>query len=115
MAHCDPISDQAGQFVGQMNNCIVLDVRVVADFDSVDVSSDNGVVPDAGMIAEGDIAQDNGTACNVDVFTEPWLLPEKGIELRVNFIHGLFDEEPLDVFPQQVGLQVYGVADFALS
>src|SRR5204862_16463 len=43
----DIIAHKAGELIGEVQNSVVLNVRVLADNDSVDVSAQDGVVPDA--------------------------------------------------------------------
>ena len=85
----DVVAEQAGKIIGQMEDGIVLDVAVVADDDAVDVGSRDGVVPDAGMIAHGDIAQNDSAFRNIHPIAEGRLLVEKSLELSFQFVHGL--------------------------
>ena len=51
MSDGDVIAQHTFQFVGQVEDRIVLNVRVVADDDAVDVPAEHGVKPNAGEIA----------------------------------------------------------------
>ena len=59
VADGDPVADEDGIFVAHaVEDGAVLHVGVGADADGVDVAADDGVHPDAGVLAEGDIADD---------------------------------------------------------
>ena len=55
------VADEARQILGEMHHGVVLDVGVAANNDPVDVAAQDGVVPDAGMIADFHIANDAAT------------------------------------------------------
>ena len=81
VADGDPVADEAGEVVRKVKHGVILHVAVVADDDAVDVAPDDGVVPDAGAIADFHIADHHGAPGDVNAFTEPWFLPEKLIQL----------------------------------
>ena len=74
MAYGDVIAQDTGEVVRQMQDGVVLDVRVVADDDAVDVAPEHGVAPDARVIAQGHIAQHDGALGDIDAFAEGRLL-----------------------------------------
>ena len=66
---------------GDMNHGVVLNIAVMADDNAVDVATQNGVVPDAGMVAERDIADDDAGAGDINVLANRWFFAQKCIEL----------------------------------
>ena len=52
----DMVAQDARMVVGEVQDGVVLDVGAAADFDAVDVSAQHGAIPDAGFVAESDIA-----------------------------------------------------------
>jgi hypothetical protein len=69
-----------------MKHHVVLDVRVVADHDPVDVAPKHGVVPDTGIIAQGDVAQHNRAPGDIDRFAQRRPSAQKFVELFVEFV-----------------------------
>lgn len=61
----DIIADHAGKIVGEMDDGVVLDVRVVANHDAIDITAKYRVIPDARAVAEGDVADDDGGSGDV--------------------------------------------------
>ena len=57
MADGDPVANDAGEFVGEMEDGVVLNVGMMANFDAIDVAAQDGVEPDARMHPERHIAQ----------------------------------------------------------
>jgi hypothetical protein len=53
----------------------------VADHDAVNVTADDGVIPDAGVITERDIAKHDGAARDENAFAEGRLFAQKSSEL----------------------------------
>jgi len=92
MANGDPIAQNAGMFIGKMKDGVVLDVGVVSDNDAVDVAAQDGVIPNAGVIAESDVAENDGAARDVNAFAKRRLAAQEGVELlskfRFWFAHG---------------------------
>ncbi len=58
VADGDAGADEAGEIVGEVEHGAVLDIGGIADLDTVDVAPEDGPVPDAGVLADGDIATD---------------------------------------------------------
>ena len=81
VADGDVIADDAGVVIGEVEDGVVLNLRVMADDDAVDVAAQNGVIPDAGMVAEGDVAEDDARSGDINVLANRWLFAEKCIEL----------------------------------
>ena len=59
MADGDPAPDRAGDPRVGVDHREVLDVRLVADRDPVGVAAEHGVVPDARLDAQVDVAEDD--------------------------------------------------------
>ena len=59
MTYRDIAPDQAGEIVGQMQHRIVLNVRVVANGDPVNVATDHRIIPDAGVFSDSHIAEND--------------------------------------------------------
>src|SRR2546430_14526869 len=87
MANRHPTADQTRKIICQMNHSIVLDIAMMADLDPVDVSAHHGVVPNAGMIAQSHIAQDDRAARDVDPLPKSWLFAQVGLKLVLRFVH----------------------------
>ena len=51
VANGDPVADEARKIVRKVQHGVVLDVRVVADDDAVDVAAQHRAIPNAGMRA----------------------------------------------------------------
>ena len=58
--------------------------------DPVDVAAENGVVPDARIISERDVAEHDGAGGDVNAVAEFWLAAQKAIELSFQFAHARF-------------------------
>jgi hypothetical protein len=72
-----------------MEDGVVLDVRVVADDNAVDVAANDSVVPDAGMLPDGHISQNNRAASDIHPIAQSRFFAEKRLELLIQFVHGL--------------------------
>jgi hypothetical protein len=59
----------------------------MTDDDAVDVAASDGVVPDAGVVAEGDIAEDDCAFGDVNIFAEVRFFVEEGLKLFQEFVH----------------------------
>ena len=70
-----------------MQHGVVLNVRVVADDDAVDVAAQHRAIPDAGVRAERHVADDDGGLGEIDAFAELRFFAEKFIELLCEFVH----------------------------
>ena len=64
MADGDEFADLAAEVVGEMDDDVVLDVGLGADDDFIDISTEGGVVPDAGFLMDCDTPDDVSTACD---------------------------------------------------
>lgn len=82
-----PVADFAGVIIGEMDDCAVLDIGVMADLDEVDIAAQYSVIPNAGVIAEGDIAHNDCGAGEVHAFAEIGLAAEVLFELGIEFAH----------------------------
>jgi hypothetical protein len=54
---------------------------MMTDFDSVDVAAENGVIPNAGMIAQRDVAENHSAARDVNAGAKPWRAAQECVEL----------------------------------
>ena len=75
------IADDAAEVIGEVKDGVVLNIAVMTDGDAIDVAAQNGVIPDAGMVAERDVADDDAGAGNINVLANRWLFTQKCIEL----------------------------------
>src|SRR5207237_4324086 len=75
----DVVADQARKVSGHMHHRLVLDVGVVADHDPVDVTAENGVKPDARMVANSDITDNHRAVGQINA------LPDRGLALQKRF------------------------------
>jgi len=87
VAHGDPVAKETGEIVGEMQDGVVLHVGMVANDDAVDVAAQDGAIPNAGVVTEGDVANDGGESGDEDVFAQAGMAAEKPIELGVEFAH----------------------------
>ena len=87
VANGDPVAKETRKIVREVQHGIVLDIRVVADDDAVDVAAKHRAIPHAGMRAECDIADDSGSFGDENIFTELRRLAEKPIKLLCEFVH----------------------------
>ena len=76
MADGDVVADQARKVSGHVHHRLVLDVGVVADHDPVDVTAENGVKPDARMVANSNITDDHRALGQINA------LPDRGLALE---------------------------------
>ena len=81
------VADEAGQIVGQMHHGVVLNVRVAADDDAVDVAAQDGVVPDAGALANFNIAHDDRALRNIDLPAELRPFQQMRPQARGDVVH----------------------------
>lgn len=70
MADRDEFADVAAEVIGEVNDCVVLDVGAWADGDFVDVAAKGGVVPDAGFLVDGDAADHIGAGGDEGAFVD---------------------------------------------
>src|SRR5207249_788869 len=87
MADGDKIPDQAGKFIREMDDGIVLDIGVMADGDAVYVTPHDGVVPHAGIISDSDVSQDHGAVSDINPFAEGRFSAQEFFELSSHVDH----------------------------
>jgi hypothetical protein len=87
VADGDPVAQDARKIVRKMQHGVVLDVRVMADNDAVDVAAQHGAIPHARMRAERHIANDDGGFGDINALAELRGLAEKFVELPGQFVH----------------------------
>jgi hypothetical protein len=83
----DPVAENAREVIREMQYGIVLDVRVMADDDAVDVAAQHRAIPHARMCAKRHIADDRGVSGDENVFAELRFFAEKLVELPGQFVH----------------------------
>jgi hypothetical protein len=81
------VANDAWILVSEVQHGIVLDVRVVADDDPVDIAAQHGVIPDARMISEGHVAKDHGAPGDENIPAQPWVPAQKSVELFFQLAH----------------------------
>ena len=89
VADSDVVADDAGIFIGKVEDGVVLNVGVVTDDDTVDVAASDGVVPDAGVVADGDVAENDRASGDVNIFAESRFFVKEGLKLFQEFVHEL--------------------------
>ena len=83
----DPVADEARKIVREMQHGVVLDVRVVADDDAVDVAAQYRAIPHARMRAERHVTDDGGGLGYENIFAERRFFAEKFVQLLCQFVH----------------------------
>src|SRR6185437_13290314 len=81
------VAEHARKLVRQMQHGVVLNVRVMADNDAVDVAAQHRAIPHAGMRAERHVTDDHSGAGEINTPAELRPLAKKFIELRIQFAH----------------------------
>jgi hypothetical protein len=61
---------------------------MMSDLDAIDVPAQNGVVPNARVIAERDVADDDTASGDIDPFSEGGLSSEETVQLFIEICHG---------------------------
>jgi hypothetical protein len=82
--HRNIIADDARVTVSKVKDSVVLNVRVVAYDDPIDVASKDGAKPNARIVPDRNVAQNGGTLSDVNPGAEHGLLIQKGIKLAVD-------------------------------
>lgn len=80
-------SENTGKIISEVQHRIVLHVRVLADHDAIDVTSEHSVVPHAGMRTERHVSKDDRGARDVNIWPDRWLFAEKRFELLFQIRH----------------------------
>ena len=87
MPHGHVIADDARKIIREMQHGVVLDVRVVADDDAVDVAAQHRAIPHARMRAERHVADDGRGLGDENIFAELRFFAEKFVQLPCQFVH----------------------------
>src|SRR5690348_8089908 len=87
VADGDPVADDAGIRIGEMQHGVVLDVRVVADDDAVDIAAQYRAIPDARTRANGHVAEHDGGFGEVNSLAEPRRFAQESVELFYRTFH----------------------------
>src|SRR5438045_1931198 len=88
VADGDVISDKTRQIPFEMHHGVVLDIGMMADDDSVDISAQDGVEPNTGKLPQGHIPHDYYAFCDIDTLAKARLLVKKFIKLLFDRVHG---------------------------
>jgi len=75
------VTHQTGKFVSQVEHGVVLDVGVVADDDAVDVTTDDGVIPNTGLVTQGHVPQHRRAMGDINSLAERRLFSQERIKL----------------------------------
>ena len=81
------LPSDAREIVREMQHGVVLDVRVVADDDAVDVAAQHRAIPHAGMRAERHVAEDDGGLGEINALAELRLFAQERVELFHRVFH----------------------------
>lgn len=84
VAHGDPITHNAWEIIRDVQHSVVLNIRVMADGDAVDVAAQDASVPNARVRAESHIADDGSGFGDENAPAELRGLAEESVELRVH-------------------------------
>jgi hypothetical protein len=89
------VSNQARERIRQMNDAIILDIGMVPHDDAIDIGPEHRVVPDTGVIPQGDVPDEHRAASDVGLLSQPWLAAQKLGKLFCDISHKL---DPLILF-----------------
>lgn len=81
MADRDIVSKNAGVVVGEVEDGVVLNIAVVTDNDAIDIAAKDGIVPDAGMVTERHVTEDDGGRGDINVLANRRFFAQKSVEL----------------------------------
>ena len=81
MTDRDVVAENARVIIGEVQHGIVLNVAVMTNDDTVDVTAKHSVIPDAGVIAERDVADNDTGRGDIDVLADGRFFAEKFIQL----------------------------------
>ena len=81
VADRDPVAEDARKVIREMQHGVVLDIRVMADDDAVDVAAQHRAIPHVRMRAERHIADDRGVFGDEDTFAQLGFFTEELVEL----------------------------------
>src|SRR5690349_656821 len=81
------VSNRARQFALQVQHRIVLNIGVMPDDNPVDIAAQNGVIPNAGKVAQSNISYDNCAPRDKDALPKARLLAQKSIKLLFKRMH----------------------------
>jgi hypothetical protein len=74
-------------FICQMQNTVVLDVRVVPHDDPIDISPQDGVEPDARVLPYSHIAQQHGPTGNENLTPKDRTFFQELVQLLLELCH----------------------------
>src|ERR1035437_5413938 len=87
VADGDPVADEAREIIREVQHGVILDVRVVADDDAVDVAAQHRAIPNARMRTKRHVADDDRSFGEVNALAELRFLPQKFVELLFRLAH----------------------------
>ena len=87
MANSDIIAHNTGEIVRQVQDGVVLDIRMVSDDNAVEVPPEHGVAPDAGVLTERDVAQHHRAPSDINAFAQGWASSEETCRVAVSLTH----------------------------
>src|ERR1035437_11041870 len=87
VADGDPVADEAREIIREVQHGVILDVRVVADDNAVDVAAQHRAIPNARMRTERHVADDDRSFGEVNALAELRFLPQKFVELLFRLAH----------------------------
>lgn len=56
-----------------VNDTVILDIGSSADNDRLAVGADDGVKPDTGFVSYGHISANDGSFCDIHIFSDSWV------------------------------------------
>ena len=81
------VTYNAGEIIREVKNGIVLNVGEFADANLIDVSAQDGVVPNAGAIAQSHVADDNGSPRDINIFADSRFSFQECLKLLFHIAH----------------------------
>jgi hypothetical protein len=81
MANSDVIAHDTREIVRQVQDGVVLDIRMVSDDNAVEVTPEHGVAPDAGVLTERHVAEQNRAPSDINAFAQGWFLQKEPVQL----------------------------------
>ena len=87
MANSHVIADNARILIGEVQHGVVLNVRVVADDDAIDVAAKDRVIPDAGIIPNRYVTHYDCALSDVNASAKSRLFQQKSFKLLDHICH----------------------------
>lgn len=77
----DPVADEARKVIREVQDRVVLDVRMMSDLDPVDVAPQHRPIPDAAVVPERHITHNHRRPGEIDTSSQPRRAPQVAIQL----------------------------------